>query len=408
MAHPNKLFHDMEQRYSKTSNTSTATPSPFPERVLNAALPFRSCSSLQSMHGPEFMEEDNAGMNTLTGTKTPDHENVHIHHLREGTPLPKTQASSKIGTVSSTDPFSGSTLSTQMLSITPPTSPQTGPETDGSIKSGAASQERTTPVGLGRRTPSSVALPSAPRLMPSMPTEPDHTDGRRMNMFKRKPLAKARPARLNLDPVVASPTLRKRIQRHSVSSFGSMLAPLVKHKRPSVQVSSVYSRDTRGLSYMQSPVSPAFSEQTMNMGGKGQAPRSRTMRKASSLELLQCKIDDWNLDIEDITFPMTPSSALKRALSDTCVRSPTFPNLDTRSLGEEDTNKSKNTGPLVSLPKICVGRPSDDIFRDPAPDFERGRVLRRILDMEIESTNHAPVEPRAPSQGSAPGGADWI
>ena len=159
---------------------------------------------------------------------------------------------------------------------------------------------------------------------------------------------------------------------------------------------------------MQSPVSPAFSEQVIKMGGRGPAPRSRTMRKASSLELLQCKIDDWNLDIGDIIFPLTPSSELRRAQSDTHVRSPTFPDLDTRSLGEEDASRSKKTRALAPVPKICVGRPSDDIFRDPAPDFDRGRVLRRILDMEIESTNHTPVEPRAPSQGSAPGVADWI
>ena len=347
-------------------------------------------------------------MNTFTRTKTPDPENMHTHRLQEATPLPQTQASSKMGTVSPTDPFSGSTLSTRMLSSTPPTSPQTGPDTDDSMKSGAASQRPTPSVGFERRTPSSVALPSASSLMPTLPTEASHTDRRRLNMFKRKPLAKARPARLDLDLAATSPTLRKRIQRHSVSSFGSMLAPLVKHKRPSVQVSSVYSRDTRGLSYMQSPISPAFSEQVMNTDGKGPALRSNTMRKASSLELLHCKIDDWNLDIGDISFPMTPSSELKRALSDTHVRSPTFPNLDTRSLGEGNISKNKQTGALVPLPKICVGRPSDDIFRDPAPDFERGRVLRRILDMEIESTDHARVEPRAPSQGSAPGGADWI
>ena len=357
------------------------------------------------MNGPNSVEKNKAGMNSHTGTEIPDVEKVQTHHMQEATPLPKTQASSKIGTASSTDPFSGSTLSNRMLSITPPTSPQTGPETDKSIKSEAASQRPTPPVGFERRTPSSVALPAAIRLMPSMPTEPNHTDGSRMNILKRKPLVKARPERLDLDPIATSPTLRKRIQRRSVSSFGSMLAPLVKHKRPSIQVSSIYSRDTRGVSYMQSLASPAFSEQAID---KGQAPRSKTMRKASSLELLQCKIDNWNLDIGDISFPLTPSSELKRALSDTHVRSPTFPDLDTLSLGETDTSKSKTTRALVTVPKICVGRPSDDIFRDPAPDVERGRVLRRILDMETGSATQAPVEPRLGARGSAPGGADWI
>jgi hypothetical protein len=67
---------------------------------------------------------------------------------------------------------------------------------------------------------------------------------------------------------------------------------------------------------------------------------------------------------------------------------------------------SERSGGQQIVPKIIVGRPSDDIFRDPSPKPESGRVLRRVLDMEV-AASMATLK-RYPSRGSAPGGADWI
>lgn len=433
LTHPKKLFQEVETRYSKNLPAAVIPPSRVSSNTNLEAI-------VQSLPKPSpvargYGTESNPEISPVfPNTQATENERAVTTSAEDRAARPMTpveacatrvqaegelstgaRLSSKNGTVSSVEPFSESTISTQLLSTTPPTSPLYVPEVNRAVKSasvtdtGQISSNNTLPTGFAchnRRRHSSLIHPSTAQDLTAIaeihtnkPEVPQH------HVSKTKTFSKARPARLNLEPLSESPSLSKKLHRLSVSSVGSMLAPLVKPKHPSMQASSIYSRDTRGVSYMQSPVSPWFSDQDGSAGGKHETQQDLSARKASSLELLKCKIDDWNLDIDGLDFPLTPNSNLRRALSDAHVRSPTFPNLDTPGLfstkREEGEQKS-----LASIPAICVARPSDDIFRDPIPDVERGRVLRRVLDMEVaESTSHSG---RTRGRGTAPGGADWI
>ena len=191
-----------------------------------------------------------------------------------------------------------------------------------------------------------------------------------------------------------------------MSSVGSLLAPLVRSKRPSIQASSIYSRDTLGVSIIRSLISPAFSENTW--AGASNKPGT-VHRKASSMDLLKTKIDDWRLETPEIeNFSASPSSEFKRALSDLGPYSPTFPDSgfgEVYKFDKED-HETPEWAAQKGLPTICIGRASDDIFRDPLPDIESGRVLKRILDVEVAASISSLSQ--VPDKGIAPGGADWL
>ena len=443
LAHPRKLFDDLEQRYSKTTTiTSLETPSPMPLNTKyqievakkhvdkkpppseleqlskpsntspnhqNAVMPDRKCDTVSAKSGNIVR----AG--TITRPKTPVAE---IRELYDGKSLAteaRRASSPKSATVSSIDLPTNSTSSSYLRSGTPPTSPiepliASKPDTAVGDSASDDQQDVNTPTAdIARKGNilSSMALPmiDRPKRMDTI-HEGRKEESRVGRMFKsNRNLARPKPARLNLAFSAKSPAPNGRVQRHSMSSLSSLLMPLGKSKRPSLQASSVYSRDTRGVSYVRSPISPAFSDKpsaTSDGDLEGMA------RKASSLDLLRSKIDNWDLHTAYLNFPTSPSSTVKRALSDPGPRSPTFPPLGPASVG---TNRGDTNHQTVerTIPRICVGRPSDDIFRDsspPLPKVEGGRVLKRVIDMEVAGAMASLT--RSLSNGSAPGGAGWI
>ena len=417
LAHPRKLFEDLEERYSKsTSITSLGTPSPMPlntERqtelvkhdLLNGehggplnSNPVLAPGLTKSSDDMDTKGAELARSGTITKPKTPVAE-IRTFYDREA--FTKAGESSKSGTISSID-FPDSTFSSLIQSGTPPTSPLL-PYKHEEFRDHRADLVTPTPnLQEDGNTPSSMALPASDRLARMDTIHEGKKEESRVGRIFNRGLVRPRPrpARLNLSFNAKPSSVKKGSQRHSMSSLSSLLMPRSRANRPSVQASSIYSRDTRGVSFARSPTTPAFSDRPSldgDVGFTGGPPG----RKASSLDLLRTKIDDWDLHMD---FSTSPSSELKRALSDFGPGSPTFPTdySDSRNNGKE-----VHTGDIEqSIPKICVGRPSDDIFRDPLPDVETGRVLKRVIDMEVAQSMASLT--RSPSKGSAPGGADWI
>jgi hypothetical protein len=431
LAHPKKLFGDLEQRYSKsTTITSLGTPSPMPLNTQRQNELAKSCptehhdlagplnslpilpSSWRSLQRIQTKSVNNGKeghlkrAGTATRPKTPVAATKDMCDDKVGIAGTKGAESSKSTMISSIDNATDLTSSSYFRSVTPPTSP---PE---HLKMKAPA---TTLLGEHHSnitpTPSRTHGEDSPGYMAfrafgssaAMDAIPEgKKPGSRIGQLFRpnRSLLRPRPARLELTCNSKSSSVKDKGQRHSMSSLGSLLMPLASLKRPSVQASSVYSRDTRGISIVRSPTTPTFSDKASADVEEKASVLGPIARKASSLDLLRHKIDNWDLRTTFLGFPTSPSSALKRVLSDLGPSSPTFPG--ERSVSMETARNAVHR----TVPRIYVGRPSDDIFRDPSPKVESGTVLKRVLDMEVAASMANLTRTR--SKGSAPGGADWL
>jgi hypothetical protein len=177
----------------------------------------------------------------------------------------------------------------------------------------------------------------------------------------------------------------------------------VRIKRCSWKGSSVYSRDTKAMSILRSPKLVSSND--------GESRKALTMdepslRRTNSMDLVRSKIDEWNLQTGDLDLPIPSSS--DRPQSDVGPRSPPsgrerHDQAPVSSTPQEDVHTT--FGLTMPISKIYVGRLSDDVFGDEASAQESGRVLRRVLDMEMTGTksNISRYYGR-----TAPGGAEWI
>ena len=437
--HPNKLFKDLQRR---SSLPGIDTPSPGVAELDKIDLdPIQDESLRPETSGRMAMEESN------TAFRTPSQYEMQHWTLRR-TNRRGTWSSNAIGDTRK-GPMrrvaSVTKLRTPVINVIAPQEPQsnivitntsdsqkaaTTSSTCGTSTLSHKSENETSPpstievsrvpplpeyargrfravtpdLDLTRQTPSSMAVPSTDL---TTIQEDKPSDLKRASILDQiRPLIRHRPTRLNLKGLRKSASLQKKSQRHSVSSAGSLLVPLVKSKRPSIQASSVYSRDTLGVSIVHTPVSPAFSETALT-GPTIKADIAH--RKASSVDLLQLKIDDWRLDTPEIeNFTTSPSSEFKRALSEFGPHSPTFPDSGVGSVYKAgmDEDEEKHFEKQEGLPTICVGRASDDIFSDAPPNANSARKLSRVLGEEVAYLMSRLSE--ASKKGTAPGGADWL
>lgn len=167
--------------------------------------------------------------------------------------------------------------------------------------------------------------------------------------------------------------------------------------------SSVYSRDTKGISILQDPTSaPVIS------GGSGTNPRPDEPRlgRANSTDLVKSKNNDWNLHTVGLHQSIPPTTDWPRP--DIGPRSPPL-HIDFENPAPLGSCPQENDhtifGLTMPIPKVLVGRHSDDVFCDGGSAQSRGRALRKVLDMEMAGT-----ESRISRYcgKTAPGGAGWI
>ena len=186
----------------------------------------------------------------------------------------------------------------------------------------------------------------------------------------------------------------------------------------SCQGSSVYSRNTRGISYLRTPTFAAGDETQTQGGIQIESPNPAG---ANSMELFRNKIERWNLDTGnlDLSLPAFPVSTRKwGSLSmprPSSEGSPTSrgPHHETKSLApliprdpKEQLGKLDITSKQPCA-KICLARPGDGIFRDGENTQLQGRVLKKVRDMEM--TNSASFRRVSTYMGQrAPGDAGWV
>ena len=227
---------------------------------------------------------------------------------------------------------------------------------------------------------------------------------------------RSRPAQLNLASSfrIQSPRLPER--RHSLDSASGGLLPPVMNPGHNRQTSSIYSRDTKGLSMARSPISPMFArdtiieEEDMTMG--------RKLRQSHSLDLLR-KINNWQVGTEDPRRPDSSYMQSKHGYGESQSSGPTIP-VPHPSLVIDDVDGdlsfSAGVSKSRSIPRIAVGRASDDIVRNGGKEKDLDhdlwmrdttRALKRVLDIEIASPEQERFRGGL-GKGKAPGGAEWI
>lgn len=193
-------------------------------------------------------------------------------------------------------------------------------------------------------------------------------------------------------------------RRHSIGSTSSVVAPLMVNEniRGSYHASSIYSRDTKGMSIARSPVSPSFQKETTI---KEEPHEDGTkFGKGISFDFIQSKIDNWDLHTGDFRLSSAPCF-LERTSSESNPLKPGVSKQQSHTLGPlDEASKLGPTGLGISIPRIHIGRFSDDIFRD---DSIWDKVSTRFLN---ETTKVGPEVDfsSVPGPGKAPGGAEWI
>jgi hypothetical protein len=149
------------------------------------------------------------------------------------------------------------------------------------------------------------------------------------------------------------------------------------------RVSSVYSRDTKGVSILHDPTcAPVISDK----GGTNPRPNEPSLGRANSTDLVWSN-NDWNLHAGDLHRSIPPIADWPR--SDVGPRSPPL-HIDSENPAPLGSCPQENGhtifGLTVPIPKILVGRPSDDVFCDGGSVQSRGRMLRNVLDMDMAGT----------------------
>lgn len=267
--------------------------------------------------------------------------------------------------------------------------------------------------------PSSAALPESP----------DKLGPLKANIRSKRPYRKSigfyhrngkpRPAALSLKDSLRALSPQKLVNRTPKTAMTNRLTPEMGTKPLAVRMSlgqgsSRYSRDTKGLSIVRTPVSPDFPTPTRPDFQVLHYPEELLRRK--SLDLIRSKIDGWNLHTDDIHLDPNehapPSLKHSRTYSDLGPRSPTGPTgsdvfkAEGSSIGDiTDTLSS----PKPPVPCVCVGGGSDEVFSDenerpPTRGKERLRAEQSAFSTWTTSdSNLSSMLGRI-----APGNAEWI
>jgi hypothetical protein len=291
----------------------------------------------------------------------------------------------------STEPLNtGASVNSNFVSLTtPPTPPPP-----------AASGTTLVPTPLRmHRTAARAAAASPPPLQASV----THTSPSK----RSRALSPGKFAPFSLQKSLKSKRyFRKSIGFYHCKSAVRTAVPIPKQthiNRGSWRGSSVYSRDTKGMSILQDPTcAPVISDES----GTSLPPDEISLRRANSTDLVRSKIDDWNLHTSDLHLSIPPVADQSRP--DVGPRCPPL-QIDFENPAPLGSRPQENDhaifGLTMPIPKILVGRHGDDGFGDGRSAQSRGRVLRKMLDMEMASTESSISRCCGKT---APGGAEWI
>lgn len=200
-------------------------------------------------------------------------------------------------------------------------------------------------------------------------------------------------------------------RRSSIASFSTLKIP--KSFRPNISRggSSIYSRDTKGISTLPNP--GLASE----LSASSQSVPELSPRRVTSFDETIFKGLDWTPQDVDSRLEVSPALDSEKAHSSKALvpQTPTFG--DGKSKKETPkvgTASSTTFGAHMPVPKISLARSSDDVFGEGPPPpptrsndivIEDGRVFHRVRAMESKLSQ----EDLAKYRGrSAPGGVEWF
>ena len=448
LMHPMKLFQVIEQRHSDTTLGSVGTPCPVAPNVKHPTarettamsakvqgqppsrpikqescklidrgtlLPEASPSlrklevqptsvdAVERSKQPTTQKQERLErMGTLTRPKTPVAE-IRDWFDRAASNATKEKSSSNRTYTPSSNPFA-----TPGLSSTPPTSANKTPAPTTPSKPYGTASCMDVPSHGHRRTPSSVILPSPERLTafpwatPSKKARQAIKGSPQARLFRKRSNTK----RLKLVSWSKLRPSTRPSQRYSASSLSTIFKPILGTRSHHSQgASSVYSRDAKELSFLESIDRSGTGTSYKNEAESVYQMRvlsrnvSRLPRKQSaSIDLLTTKINNWDLHTEDLDGSLLSSSAIKRSRSDTGPRRTTSPSLDAQEVKSDVQGKP--------VPVIQIGRTSDDVFGIEADGFQSHQAS--ILMQRMARVENSPVILGRLGRGTAPGGGEWI
>lgn len=438
LIHPGELVQEQEQRGSKSTSDTYGTPCPTPyHSIPSKAAPQQSLGVPLQRDRPAHSQD--RPVHAVLTTQGLDGENKKIvradtngswggsEHWNSESILKRPVPLERAGTVtrpktpvsemrewfdravshSTTEKVSGmrgytpssNPFTTPGLSSTAPTSPayssKKNPAPSTPLRTDPEAFQKTAAipeVHRRRRTPSSVVLPSPEDIIKWQ----SNTTQKRPRRNKR-----AKAGRLNF---VSLSNLRPRkgpAQRHSLSSLSTIFKPIIAARsKHSQAASSAYSRDTKGASFLGSPKADGTPH------SRTELPFGLARPSSLSMDLLQTKIDNWDLHTGDLDASVLTPSALKRSLSDHGPRGAIQHDLHDNVDARHEPFEMELSGAGRFVPHIRIARSSDDIFSDERSGIRRDKACKNAARM----LNHRPepVVVGEARRGTAPGGGEWI
>ncbi|KAK5046801.1 hypothetical protein LTR84_007155 [Exophiala bonariae] len=387
LLHPVKLFQEIESRASQSTVETVGTPCPTPFLARHGTL---SREAMGANHGNghakiTFYERSRAFSDTGIADEMPakkmqfNNKNEGNHFVvnvrEESRKLERTGTVTKPRTpvaelrerfdMSSTIPANGRTCAKEKDTpsvnpfdtpgdrSTPPTSPARPESPNLSLDTPVpdhnpfadAQVEDSKNSGLCQATSSTTSLLGEQRaIQNNMSTVSNDTESFSKSLI---------PARLNLTGSSNRNKAETVLKGHSMSSLSTILRPILAPRiHQSYPVSSVYSRDTRGMSLLPTPTNDRFSQH--------HAVQPSSMidaRNIMSVENVQSKIDQWDLHTTDLEILVSRATKPKRTLSDYGTRCPMFRDCASSALTQplriRQPADENTVNPTYQVPTTC-------------------------------------------------------
>lgn len=251
-------------------------------------------------------------------------------------------------------------------------------------------------MGLGRRSSLVIFLSKEDRTpAEGIPSNLNNNAGRPSN--------RVIPPHLNLTLFPSRCGGERHAKEQSVSSLSTILRPiLVPRSYRSHPASSMYSRDTKGMSLLRTPSNDRFSQYCAV-----QPSSYIDARNVMPMENVKSKIDGWDLHTAHLDMSAVNSTKLKRPLSDCGPRGPTSRDFDSITLVQALRVREHIDDDAKGW--SCRMQPRRNSF-----DIFNKIVGESGTDHGEHRRNHRPPEDQKTElcvefePGDAPGGVAWI
>lgn len=214
-----------------------------------------------------------------------------------------------------------------------------------------------------------------------------------------------KPARLNLTLFSNSRDRERHTKGYSLSSLSTIRRPImIPTSHQSHGASSIYSRDTRGMSFLGTPALDEFSQYPAV-----QPSSCIDERNVMLMNNVKSKIDEWDLHTADLDMSVFASTKLKRTLSDYGPRGPKSSDcaglnfVQPLRMHRPTCENAEDSGP-----RIQIGRSSLDIFSKRPSDYGRDRREHATPCALAGGKQTTTCDELRSGVGTAPGGVAWI